>query len=319
MALAMYSRSPRSFLEHLQEVLKKGWQKFIAQFYVGYGHQSIGDCGTTTICIEGVSMLCAKAIQQYLLYKGQEASTRYLNMLLQKIINVCGVHGQMIQERWMHLYAHLLEILVPAFKERFPMKAGENEKEYSKAINARAFDVARAFLPAGATTLVGWHTTLREASVHLLELRHHPLAEVREISEKISEALHIKYPSSGFDKRYPATEKYVDDYMRDYTYMEPKRDSAVPFASSNTFDTTSIGLFESILSTRPAKTELPTFLKKFGTAKFIFPLDFGSFRDLQRHRSGIILMLQHMVSMSGILNRFLRNISRTSLVPLLNK
>ena len=36
---------------------------------------------------------------------------------------------------------------------------------------------------------------------------------------------------------------------------------------------------------RPAKTELPKYLAEAGTLEFEFLLDFGSFRDLQRHRS----------------------------------
>ena len=47
--------------------------------YVGYNHKSIGDCGTTTLFIENVSLLAAKAIQDNPLYSGQETSTRYID------------------------------------------------------------------------------------------------------------------------------------------------------------------------------------------------------------------------------------------------
>lgn len=40
-----------------------------------------------------------------------------------------------------------------------------------------------------------------------------------------------------------------------------------------------------ILERRPAKTELPKHLAEAGTLQFEFLLDFGSFRDLQRHRA----------------------------------
>ena len=288
MALAMYSRDPRSFLVHLGDVLQKGWEKFISLYYVGYGHLSIGDCGSTTICAEGVSMLCAKAIQHYLLYKGQEASTRYLNMSTQKILNPLeSAAGQKIQDTWMEVYNHLLSVLVPDLKERFPRSEEQSEKVYERAINAKAFDIARSFLPAGATTYVGWHTTLREAVVHLLELRHHPLAEVRMIAEEMSRALHSKYPSSGFDKRYPDTEKYVETYMAQVNYLD-----AVNLETffENDLEMEHIMHYTNLLADRPVKTELPTFMRKFGTIRYNFLLDFGSFRDLQRHRSGTILM-----------------------------
>ena len=44
-------------------------------------------------------------------------------------------------------------------------------------------------------------------------------------------------------------------------------------------------LKKDILEKRPLKTELPKYLSEAGTIQFEFTLDFGSFRDLQRHRS----------------------------------
>lgn len=55
-------------IEHLKRVESVGPEKFMKSYYVGYGHKSIGDCGTTTIFVENVSMLAAKAIQDTQLY-----------------------------------------------------------------------------------------------------------------------------------------------------------------------------------------------------------------------------------------------------------
>jgi thymidylate synthase ThyX len=79
MLQALYSRDPRTVRTHLDRVREAGPGKFMEKFYVGYGHKSIGDCGSTTLFIEGVSMLGAKAIQDWPLYNGQESSTRYLD------------------------------------------------------------------------------------------------------------------------------------------------------------------------------------------------------------------------------------------------
>lgn len=65
MLQALYSRSAASVSEHLQKLAKTGSGKFMEQFYVGYGHASIGDCGTTTLFFENVSTLAAKAIQDW--------------------------------------------------------------------------------------------------------------------------------------------------------------------------------------------------------------------------------------------------------------
>jgi len=71
----------------LEVLAEKGADNFMSKFYVGYGHKSIGDCGSITLFIEGVSMLGAKAIQDTKLYNGQEASTRYIDFSKQPILN----------------------------------------------------------------------------------------------------------------------------------------------------------------------------------------------------------------------------------------
>jgi hypothetical protein len=45
-----------------------------------------------------------------------------------------------------------------------------------------------------------------------------------------------------------------------------------------------------ILEKRPIKTGLPSFLSELGNITFDFLLDFGSFRDIQRHRNGVCRM-----------------------------
>src|SRR3990172_7428114 len=86
MLQALYSRSAASVMDHLEKVKATGSGKFMSQFYVGYGHKSIADCGSTTMFIEGVSLLAAKALQDWALYCGQETSTRYIEMSRQPIL-----------------------------------------------------------------------------------------------------------------------------------------------------------------------------------------------------------------------------------------
>src|ERR1043166_2231787 len=79
MLQALYSRSDKSVEQHVQKVQERGADKFMASYYVGYGHASIGDCGVTTLFVEDISILACKAIQDNALYSGQETSTRYID------------------------------------------------------------------------------------------------------------------------------------------------------------------------------------------------------------------------------------------------
>lgn len=283
MLQALYSRSPRSVREHLEQVLEKGPEKFMSTYYVEYDHKSIGDCGTTSVFVENISMLAAKAIQDNPLYSGQEASTRYLDMAKQSIVNPLGTtQGEMIQQTWVSLYKDILATLIPHFEERFPRHDWERKSHWKKAIKARAFDVARGFLPAGCQTYVAWHTNLRQASDHLKLLRYHPCAEIRDMESRIRSELLSRYPSSFNHKRYNLQEDYL---KRSAAYLAYSDNDLTEFSFTSSLDLEALAKHFFLLESRPQKTELHQRFRQYGSIQFQFPLDFGSYRDLQRHRS----------------------------------
>lgn len=283
MLQALHSRSVGGFKHHMDILHKKGSGNFISKFYVGYGHKSIGDCGDTTIFVEGVSMLVAKAIQDHPLYNGQEASTRYIDFSSQAFIDPTNSQkGNSVLESQRNFYLSLLGPLVTDLRNKHPISGGEKQEVYEKAINARAFDVARGFLPAGASTNLAWHSNLRQISDKLLFLRHYPLEEVRGVANIIEEAVMEAHPNSFKNKRYPDTEAYQDIIAQHYFF----HDSNSPdLEISSNVDLESLANFRSLIGERPPKTELPKFLAQLGDLGAKFKLDFGSFRDLQRHRS----------------------------------
>ncbi|HEY4482856.1 MAG TPA: FAD-dependent thymidylate synthase [Candidatus Paceibacterota bacterium] len=283
MLQALYSRSVEKVEDNLTVLAEKGPEKFMATYYVGYGHKSIGDCGSATIFIERVSMPVAKAVQDNRLYSGQESSTRYLDFSKQPFVDPLGnSEGARIQENWRHFYLEGLNQVVSALALRYPRQEGEKESVWEKAIRARAFDIMRAFLPAGAATNVSWHSNLRQFADKLDLLRHHPLAEVRTVAEAIEDALKEAAPSSFSSKRYQDKEDYNSWWMPEYGYS----DWECPEFGLSRCDIHSSDLktFERLLSKRPAKTELPAFLGDLGMVRYEFLLDFGSYRDIQRHR-----------------------------------
>lgn len=295
MLQALHSRSVGGIREHLKTLSEKGPEKFMQSFYVGYGHKSIGDCGTGTIFIEGVSMLVAKAIQDWLLYSGQEASTRYIDFSTQRFIDPIG-SGKTAEmlESWRGFYLASQEPVRAHLKRQFPRNDGEDEKVYEKAINARGFDILRGFLPAGASTNLSWHTNLRQAADHLALLRHHPLAEVRVVAETMEDALREAFPSSFGHKEYEATETYREMWMREgylfrgTEWRKPTREAKLSLQVEmmrNSVDLDLLAEYQSFFASRPPKTELPKQMAECGTIQFEFLIDYGSFRDIQRQRS----------------------------------
>lgn len=312
MLQALYSRSPASVVDHLEKVKKSGSGKFMEQFYVGYGHASIGDCGFTTIFIENVSQLVAKAIQDNPLYNGQEASTRYLDFSAQPLVDpFITEESKAILQGWMNIYNTYMPKVRDALKREYPFNPEDykSEKQWEGAIAARAFDTLRAFLPVGSTTLLSWTTNLRQARDRLMRLKSHPLAEVRDIAHVIFKQLAEKYSHSfnggemDDDSRYAPRHQYYGDAGEDFymTFERWVRGLSVPeehavrhgefVCRKQQIDIDGLNRYETAaLRSRPEGALLPRRLSMYGHYNCYFKMDFASYRDLQRHRGGYCLI-----------------------------
>jgi len=296
MLQALYSRSPASVDTHLDKVEEVGSGNFMDRYYVGYGHRSIGDCGTTTIFIEGVTMLTAKATQDWPLYSGQESSTRYMDFSKSEFNDPIGNHGsRTILEKWRLFYLEAGESVRAHIRERYPIQDGEDEKTYNRAVNARCFDILRSFLPAGAMTNLSWHTNLRQAADQISWLLHHPDPSVTAVARRIWTGLKEKYPHSFRDPK-PERAEYQGMVMRDHHFYAPTPSWASTLINGLRFgvdfdeDDLSRGHMLEMLRARPKGAPVPRHLAVRGHIYSKFLLDFGSYRDLQRHRNGIIRM-----------------------------
>lgn len=318
MLQALYSRSAESVDVHLEKVKQSGSGKFMSNFYVGYGHKSIADCGSTTLFIENVSLLAAKTIQDWPLYCGQETSTRYIDMGKQAIVDPFGTHeSKQVLDRWMAFYTGKQDAVGEIIRARYPKRTEEKSETYDRAVKARTFDILRGFLPAGITTQLSWHTNLRQASDHLELMLSHPLPEITQMALKLRGLLHEHYASSGFDRSLASVSGVDNNKDRDardvrqdwewrvahrFTYSVEYRyhhrlDSETPVQMYPAWNRPGMPLSEIVkqdrydfLKTRPRGCVLPHFMSDLCSFTFDFLLDFGSFRDIQRHRNGVCRM-----------------------------
>jgi len=295
MLQALYSRSPASVREHLEKLRNVGSGKFMSQYYVKYGHKSIADCGDTTLFIENVSMLVAKAVQDWGLYSGQESSTRYIDFSKQGWDDPVNTpQSYAVMHRWVQFYLDALEPMTEHLFQVYPRRSTDKEEDYVRAIKARAFDIMRGFLPAGMHTNLSWHTNLRQAYDKLAELIFHPLSRVRAVAYAMAHTLKDKYRHSGFERvlksSIPETEadRYRKSMVEEYSYFTP---SFTPeFRLSVTLDDVGLAEYIDAFRDRPKGVELPRFMGDLGQITSEYLLDFGSFRDVQRHRNGIVRM-----------------------------
>ena len=73
-----------------------------------------------------------------------------------------------------------------------------------------------------------------------------------------------------------------------YSYFPPE--VAPVFSMKTNINIDELKKYQKLIDERPIKTGLPNFLNDLGSCSFDFLLDFGSFRDIQRHRNGICRM-----------------------------
>jgi thymidylate synthase ThyX len=298
MAQAMYSRDASSIIDHLKKVKDSGSGKFMDQYYVGYGHASIGQCGNCQpIFIEQVSMLVAKAIQDTPLYNGQESSSRYIDWSTAEFhipIEV-ATNSLIFENAYKELrefYIYALPLLKEMLKEKYPTRENEQPAQYDRAINARAFDILRGFLPAGAQTQLSWQTNLHHAHERLLMLINHPLSEVCSVAHTILNKLRQLYPHSFKPIEYykeSEEAEYIKNSLYDYFYAPVESYPDYPLIEFEILEISN--KTKDFIEKLPRGLKLPPNLNALlGSVDITGNIDFGSFRDLQRHRNAINVM-----------------------------
>jgi thymidylate synthase ThyX len=287
----------------------------MAQFYLGYGHASIADCGFITLYFEGISMIAAKAIEDNPLFNGQECSSRYIDFSNQPFINPFvaahdAAEAQTVLDACRQFYVENLDPVLDHLEKQYPRDPAVTEITYYKTLKAKAFDILRGFLPGGATTNVAWTTSLRKASENLITLMHHPLQEIQTMAAQAYAQLYETYPSS-FKKEYaeiadaevtPLALVSIEgiDLFRyrsriDHFYAADPREiynfglrpvTPTPLYIEGDINDKTLGSIP-----RTSKDPLPRHCGLSTVAlDMSVELDYGSFRDIQRHRGGYCSM-----------------------------
>ncbi len=283
MLQALYSRSSMGIVDRLETLGSNmsSIRRSLSTWYVGYGHASIGDCGDVVVFIEGVSLLAAKAIQDYPLYNGQERSTRYGDFSKGNMFVEVPEHLK-IQEQWINLYNKYFPLMEQHFLNTanpFEVVTGYSNADeakiaaFKRTCKAMAFDVVRGLLPCGTSTSLSWKGSLRKIQERCETLLSHPLLEVRELAAKIHEAVRERYPAAFRALRTPK--------------LKPTSVSPRSFVPSSEFHRMVL-VKTTYLDTSIRLTEYSDELGENTFIKFAGYLDYGSYRDLQRHRNGVV-------------------------------
>lgn len=193
--LAKYSRSAQSLEQSIDELSAQRAEQFLNTFYFQYGHASIADLAHVTLAMENISMRAAFHVVDEPLWDGQERSSRYQNFRASGFYIPPELEGTpelaSYQEALEHALGHyerFSSALTELLKAQIPRPEDMTSATYTRKLRARAFDVARYFLPLATLTSVGQVTSARTLERQISRLAGSPLVELRAISAAMREA-----------------------------------------------------------------------------------------------------------------------------------
>jgi len=311
---ALYSRRPGTILDELEDlggdieqVLQsssyifdelyivnfsrvhstKRAETFLNKWAIGYNHESIMDCGNITLFLEDVPLYAAKAIQHHPLYNGIELSTRYIDFTTK---SVSHKEAQPLMEVYDEVKNSLMEEANRRFFRMNSSKLGEwlhskgvgkkyihDPKILEKAKKAWVFDIARGYLPISVVTNLSINVTIRTLREILCGL-HNPTLGNGDIVLKHSNKKKQSLKTLACDIYKLLSEKYptIDWIGGKYSITVENLNNSIDASNVNktTIDTR-------LVQTDNSYTGKRKYLQKIVNGV----IDYGSWRDLARHRT----------------------------------
>ncbi len=174
-------------------------KEFHEKWVVGYGHASVAEHAVAHLAIEDVSIVASKLIEDARLASFTEKSTRYVVFDRNKFYRLprimASAHAKLYEATCAFLletYTRLTEPLVDAIKRDVPREGRQTERAYDAACRAKSCDILRYVLPAATLTNIGMTANGRVLEHLITKLLSHPLEEPRAIGAAMkAEAEHI--------------------------------------------------------------------------------------------------------------------------------
>ncbi len=227
-------------------------------------------------------------------------------------------------DRQFETYSAIVRRLTDYFAARFPRAAGDSARVWRSTIRAKACDTARGLLPAATLSNVGIFGTGQAYESLLLRMRANPLAEVRDYSSLLLNELRKVIPAFVRRVDVPDRGGAWSEYLRrtsdsmegiarelevvaprdvpevELTDWDPNAETKVAAAALYAFTDLPDGQLLELVEKMPYEAKARVIRAYAGerlnrrhkpgrgaervSYRFDVLSDFGSFRDLQRHR-----------------------------------
>lgn len=323
-AFAKCSRSPEPFDHIAAELTQEKSSEFHEKWVVGYGHSSIAEHAVLSLALENVSVLATKAIEDNRLCSYTEKSTRYQvydrtryycpkKIMQSQLAETYTGTANFLMDAYLELYPKMEAFL----RRKYPRDAQTPEKMYEVIIKNRVLDSIRYILPVAILTNLGMTANARNIENAIIKLITHPLDEMREIGVEIKQAAMKIVPTlvkyTAYNEYLAETsknmEKSASEKLR-FTVIGPRKGAELVEYDQDADDRLVASLLyrfskfpysqikEKVRQMKPEEKEAVVDEALKGMGKFDRPLrelehvsyafdiviDYGAFRDIQRHR-----------------------------------
>jgi thymidylate synthase ThyX len=201
-AFAKTSRAPESFREIAAELSDEQSAKFHEKWVVGYGHASVAEHAVLHFAFENVSRIAIESIESSRLASYTEKSTRYQKWGSNDFTIPPELDGHPLRDEFIQTvrflfstYVESLDPLKNLILSRSPRRENESDEAYDRRIRSQYVDKCRFILPAAANANVGMTANARVIELIIRKMLSHPLAEVRQIGEKMKEVAIAETPT----------------------------------------------------------------------------------------------------------------------------
>lgn len=300
--LAKYSRSPLSARQIVETLTPEEAHKFQDRWFITFGHSSVAELSTLPICFEGVSIVASKFLESFQRPGYSEKSTRYQKFSVDSFVLPPGAPETMrvFVQRLYDTYDRLLPRVTRRCAELMGKDPNDPKVLEDKTVKARAFDNVRYLLPAGTGTNLGIVAFGRDFKYLVRSALGHSNPEIQAIGEQTKKAIEEVFPVL-------MKEITADAFELPIQSLGATSDE---FNSAN--PTWNVSLYRPHLLSDPVlvqKTIEAMIAERYGMSWTVFSeymqgrsdrsilkifrnlhlqfdviMDYGAFRDLQRHR-----------------------------------
>ncbi len=294
--------------------------QFMERWVLGFGHSSVAEGAVIGLGLEGISIIATKVIEDNRLCSFIEKSTRYVSfddkpVYIPEELKEYNKEIKELIDLLFDTYIELQEPVLEYVKKVAPLEKDMTEAAWERACAARRFDAIRYLLPTCTKTSLGWTINARQLAHAISKLLSYPLKEANEIGEEVKKEASKVLPSllRFADKKdyFVKTRHEMTKLAETIDIKEANSERVQLIKGPEDADNMIIAAilyrykqqpFEKIIEKvkKMKKDEkekiFDTYLKNMD--KFDYPMrelehvlftfdiiiDYGAFRDLQRHR-----------------------------------